>query len=449
MNEPKHFSSSRLRALFLSAGMLLLLMAQACTTYSPSHGYPASTNYYQPQAFVYYPGHGYYSHRHYGSYQPGWFISSGYSGAYYGDWGYTPLTYWPGYSHSYYRHAFYPYFDPWHYSYTRYYRSPYGYRHGYGAGYRYGSPYGGNPYYGDPYYGSHPYYGNNPYYGSSHRYRPPGQNQPPIQNPPDLVVIPPGQPGQNQPPTQNRPDPVVIPPGQRGRRGASDGFNEQIDEGLRQRETYQPDRRSVTVVNEEQDLSRSVGVAPTQTGDQGMTISNRSERKIRESRLEPVGAQTIVVEPNAAQNDQQEAYSTLPVQPTAPAIPFSTGRSSRSYEPPTDAAVGLAPATQNQPPSHQIAAPAAPLAVPSRRSESVYRQAPARQQPANQQPNRQPYQQPNRQPNQQPNRQPYQQQPPSREAPGFEQSPDASNITPSADRHQPPDAEREQEDPDN
>jgi len=71
---------------------------------------------------------------------------------------------------------------------------------------------------------------------------------------------------------------VVIPRGQRGRRGIADEYNEQVGASLRPRETQNPDRRSVTVVNEEQDLSRSTGLTPGQAGDQGMTISSRNER---------------------------------------------------------------------------------------------------------------------------------------------------------------------------
>jgi len=410
MKGPRRFSYSRLRVLFLALGLLLLLLAQACSTYSPSHGYPTSTYAYPPQGIAYYPSHGYYSHRYYGTFQPGWFIGSGYSGAYYGTWVYASPVYWPSHSHYSYRHAFYPYYDPWYYSYTRPYRSPYGYRYGYG----YGNPYGG-----------HPYYGSNPYYGHSQTYRPPGQNQPP---------------------TQSRPDPVVIPPGQRGRRGASEDFNEQIDQGLRQRETYQPDRRAVTVVEEEQDLSRSVGVAPTQAGDQGITISSRSERKIRESRLQPVGDQTMVVQPGAAENNRQRNYSNIAEQPTTPVtpdIPANSGRRyrsydspSRGYEPPADATERTAPAAQYRPPSRQISSPAEPMAVPSANVESVYRQAPPRQQPAN----RQPYQQPA-------SRQPFQ-QPQPLNAPAYQQGPASGGITPEPDLRQPPEAEREREDRD-
>jgi len=380
----KHFSNRGLRPLIGFAGLLVFLMLQGCSTYSSSRGYSASSYAYQPQV-AYHPSHGYYSHRYYGrpyygNYQPGWFISAGFPGSYYGDWGYAPLAYWPSYSHGYYRHSFYPYFDPWYYSYSSRYRNHYGnpYGYGYGAGYRYDNR-----------------YGIRPYYGSNQSYRPPGNSQPPA---------------------NSRPDPVVIPPGQRGRRGASDDFNERVDEALRQRETHQTGRRSVTVVNEEQAMSRSIGLAPTQAGDQGMTISSRDERKVRESRLEPVGTPAIVVQPDAAQNHGLGAYSTEPVQRSATVIPVRSGRSSRGYQSPTEA-VRTAPAPQNRTvlPQQQPA----PVAVPQARTEPVYRQAPARA--------------------------PNQPQPQPRNAQVYQQQQDSSNVTPRANRRHSRDTVRERD----
>jgi len=437
-----YFSYLNLRKLILSGGLLMLLMTQACTTYSPARGYSTSGYSYQPQGSAYYPGNGYYNsayygngyygnsyygNSYYGNYRPGWFISAGHPGAYYGGWGYAPFAYWPSYSyaqyrHAYLRHAYYPYHDPWYYSYSspyrnNHYRHPYGY--GYGAGYRYGDPWGN--YYGSPY--------GNSYYGNTHSYRPPGQYQPPADNRPDPVVIPPSQPGENQQPIQNRPDPVVIPPSQRGRRGAVDEYNERVGAGLRPRETQNPDRRSVTVVNEEQDLSRSTGLTPGQAGDQGMTISSRNERKVRESRLEPVGAQTIDAQPNRSQNNEQRAYSAQPIQRPAQGIPINSGRSSRAYQSPTET-VRTAPAGQERADSRQIAEP---VAVQPMRGEQIYRQAPASQAPRREQPL------------QQPRQQPYQQPAAPRNEPGYQQQLDSSNVEPRADRRRPRDTERERE----
>ncbi len=387
----KDFPKLKFRPLILSGGLLILLFLQACSTYSSSRGYPGRNYSYQTHSSAYHPGHGYYDdryygHSYYGSYQPGWFISAGSPGAY-EAWGYAPLGYWPSYSHAYYRHSYYPYYDPW-YSYSRHYgyghyRNPYGYRYGHGSGYRYGNSYG------------HPY-GNWPYHRNTHSYRPPGQHQP----------------------AENRPDPVVIPPSERGRRGASGEFNQRVDEGLRQREIHQAGRRSATVVNEEQGLSRSTGLAPTQAGDQGMTISNRNDRKVRASRLEPVGAQIITLQPNGAQNGEQSAYSTQPAQRSAPTagIPIDSRRSSRGYQSPRET-LRTSPAAQDR---SALRHGAAPVAVPPMRNEPVYRQAPAGQEP--------------------PTQQPYQQQ-----SPAYQQRLDSSNVIPRADRRQQRDTEEERE----
>lgn len=410
MNGLEHFSYPKLRLLFLAGGLLLMVFLQACSTYSSTRESPTRTYSYQPRVSYHESDHGYYSNYYYGRYQPGWFISAGYAGAYSGAGGYAPLAYWPSYSPVYYRNAYDAYYDPWYYSYSRNSGYPYSYGSGYGAGYRYGNPYSRSP-----------YYGSRPYYGNIRSYRPPGENQ---------------QPG------QNRPDPVLIPPDQRGLRGASDEDNQRVTVGLRQREAHQPDRRSVAVVNEERDMSRSVGLAPTQAGDQGMTISNRSERKVRASRLEPVGTQiidyqTIDHQPDQAygvQNGKQRANNTQPVQLPAPAIPIRSGRGSRSYQSPTDEAVRAAPAMQNRPASPQATLP---IVVPPARSETVYRQAPA--------PKELPSQQPNQQSDRQPNRQNYQQQPAPRNAPDVHQRLDSSNVRPTADRRQVRETERERE----
>src|SRR5690606_39176299 len=106
--------------------------------------------------------------------------------------------------------------------------------------------------------------------------------------------------GKQERPSQARPDPVIVPRGQRGdrgprergpnNRGAFDGNNDEIAE-RQQRETRQPESRSTTVVTQTQGITRSVSVAPTQSGDQGMVVSSRSDRKIQRSRLEPVAVQ--------------------------------------------------------------------------------------------------------------------------------------------------------------
>ncbi|HKX55218.1 MAG TPA: hypothetical protein VJN01_03920 [Xanthomonadales bacterium] len=237
--------------------LVTLLSLSACSSYSPSRNYPQP--YYSIQA-----GAGYHqpNYAYYGAWQPGWFVAAPYYPGNY--WGYGAMVYWPTYSSSYYysNHYYgggayyghyYPYSDPWYYPYSGHYRHVYGHYYG---------PYNG-PYYG---YGRH--YGSGyrpssgrPYYGNSHSYRPPGGQQAP------------------------RPDPVVDPPAQR--------------------ERYQPERRSATVVVEQEGISRSVGVAPGQDGSQGMVVTNRNERKARPSRLHPV----------AADNGTQILAPAAPVMP--------------------------------------------------------------------------------------------------------------------------------------
>lgn len=237
---------------------LLALLVSACSTYSHTHSYP-------PRGYSYQPGPAYYqqyppNYVYYGSYQPGWSINVGMGGGYYGGGYYSNSSYgspygwgapyWPTYSYGYYRPSYYyayPYYDPWYYSYSGYY-SGYGRGH-YGHGY--GSPYGSG-------YG----HSNRPYYGGSHGYRPPGQ----------------------QPITQQPPDRVVIPRDQRGRRG-------DVAEHPHQRYNEPRDRRSTTVVSEQEGLTRSVTVAPGSSGDQGMVVTSSSERKVQPNRLHPVAIQ--------------------------------------------------------------------------------------------------------------------------------------------------------------
>jgi len=320
-----------LRLVVIASGLLLL---SACSTSGTSSGYPYSArNYsYYPQSYPQTANHSYYPQGYYyGNYQPGWFVVSGYSGGYYPGFGYGPVAYWPTYSSSYYRHSYYPYYDPWYYSYSSYYRRPFGYGSGYHPGYGPGGYYPGNPYY------------NRPYYGGSNSYRPPAQQPPP---------------------NQDRPDPVVIPPDQRGRWGAGGGYNDRVDDGLREREIHQPDRRSATVVSEERDMSRSVIVAPGQNGDQGMTITNRSERKERPSRLQPVEI------PNDGSASQQSisslprSYSTLPDRSAAPEMPTTNRRREQVYrqtEPRYEPGQRQQPAPVQAPGYQQPAAVQAPV----------------------------------------------------------------------------------------
>jgi hypothetical protein len=244
-------SSRRAKLLLLALGTLLLL--SACVSYSPSRHYPPA--YYSVQASA---GYNQPNYAYYGAWQPGWFVAAPYYPGNY--WGYGAMVYWPTYSSSYYysNHYYggrayygnyYPYSDPWYYPYSGHYRHVYGHYYG---------PYNG-PYYG---YGGHNGSGyrpssGRPYYGGSNSYRPPG-----------------GQ-------VARRPDPAMIPPAQQDR--------------------YQPERRSATVVVEQEGLSRSVGVAPGGDGRQGMVVSNRNERKAQPSRLHPVAAgnSTQIPAPNA------------------------------------------------------------------------------------------------------------------------------------------------------
>ncbi len=367
---------------------MLLMFLAACSTYSPSRGYPSRSYSYQPQNSPYHSGHGYYQQNYYyGSYQPGWFVGVGYPGAYYGGWGYGPVAYWPTYSYAYYRNSYYPYYDPWYYSHPSYYRNSYG-------------------------YGSGHYYGNRPYYGGTHSYRPPGHH---------------GQPN------QNRPDPVVIPPGQRGRRGGAEDYNDRVAERLRQNETRQPDRRSTTVVTEEQGMSRSVSLAPTQDGDQGMTISSRSERKIRPSRLEPIGIQPEDTDSN--QSSRQRAYGTAPVQPADSAMPVTSIRGSRNYgsdASPPRGSVNMAPAVpdRNLSPRPANSAPVR-IEVPPTHSEHIYRQAPPRDEPAYEPPA--------------PRSEPVYQQPAPRSEPNYQQQLDSRQVEQRDDRRRQRDPERDQE----
>ncbi len=271
-----------------SSGLLLLILLglSACSTYGPSHNYPPRSYVYQPGVgSPYHPGYSYYD-----SYQPGWSVGSRYPGSYYGA-GYGPMAYWPTYSYSnhYYTHyssSYYPYYD---YSNSYYYRPVYGY--------------GYNPYY------RHGNYSYRPYYGGSHSYRPPGNQDYPSQNHPD--------------PQPNRPAPVVIPRDQRGRRTPGGDYGNEIVERPRQPDARQPDRRSVTVVTEPRGMSRSVSASPAQRGhqgsDQGMVVSNRSERKVQNSRLHSVVSPSVVSQPGdgavSYQGSSHQSLDQIPAQP--------------------------------------------------------------------------------------------------------------------------------------
>lgn len=238
----------------LLMGLLILFLLSACSSYSPSRHYPHSSYSYQATAGYYYPNYVYY-----GAYRPGWFSAGPYFPGNY--WVSGAMVYWPTYSSPYYYSnnyygRYYPYSDAWFYPYSRHSRVGYGhyYRPYYGSYYGYGAGHGG-------WYRPSP---GRPYYGGSHSYRPPG--------------------GQHNNP---RPDPVVIPRGERGGRAPGAGYSDRVDESLRQRHQYQPERRSATVVVEREGMSRSVGVAPGNDGSQGMVVSNRNERKIQPSRLHP------------------------------------------------------------------------------------------------------------------------------------------------------------------
>jgi hypothetical protein len=258
----------------LPALLVALLFLSACSTYSNTRTYG-----YQPHtaAHAHYsqPGYGY------GNYQPGWWVSTYYQPY----WGYRPSAYWP--TNSYYYQSVWnsPYYDPWYQSYSSYYRNAWVYspRSRYGAGYGYYSPYYGGA------YGYNNYYGG--YYGGSHSYRPPGQ----------------------QAPFQQTPPASRIPPEQRGGDGPVAGYNGNVARGLDRRE-----RRSVEVVNEYQDMSRSVSVAPGASDQQGMVVTNKSERKTRPSRLEP----GVISSNNSPIGlPQQPVQTSRTVQTRVPATP--------------------------------------------------------------------------------------------------------------------------------
>lgn len=288
------FHRIRGRSLPLLA-ILLSLVLSACSSYAPTRSYPAS-HYSYPASARYYQS----NYSYYGAYQPGWFVMAPYFPGNY--WGTGGMVYWPTYSSSYYyRNQYYgrhqPYFDPWYYPFAGQYRRPYGHYYG--------------PYYGGVYGAGYWPSAGRPYYGSSYSYRPPGRPEDP------------------------RPDPVVIPPGDRGGNGPGEGYNDAVDDALRQRDRYQPERRSATVVVEREGMTQSVGVAPGQDGQQGMVISNRSERKIQPDRMHPVPAEQSavpayreqIVAPTVAPSigeQQPGKYTTrsrIPRQPAATVMP--------------------------------------------------------------------------------------------------------------------------------
>ncbi len=423
---------------------LLALLVSACASYSHSHNYPPRSYAYQPRAAYYQPNYQHYppNYAYYGSYQPGWFINMGYGGGFYGSGYYGggfygsgyygggfygsgyygggfyggPAPYWPTYSFTYYQPSYYyayPYYDPWYYSYSGYKRNYYGYGHGYG----WGAPYGSGHRYGYG-YANRSYYG--PYYGASHAYRPPGQQSGP----------------------QQRPDPVVVPRDQRGRRGYDQGYRGDVAERPHQQGTRQLERRSATVVTEQQGISQSVSLVPGNHGDQGMVVSSRSERKIQPSRLHPVAAQPDGAA--GAVTAREKTYGRNPARPEQPAQPVISISSISGYESPQTGTMGntqLQPGrvpgqtadrsvdrSTNQRAGRNIERSSGYAPPGQADQQTVSRSAPGRQQyaPAPAVPA-------------------YTQQPAQRSEPSYQQKLESSNVIPRADRRQQRDSGRDQE----
>jgi hypothetical protein len=339
------------------AVLVCLLLVSACSSHSHHRGHG-----YQPTASPYPPNHsysyrGYSGPAYYATYYPGWSLGAYYPGSYYSNaWPYGPMVYWPTYNYYYHSSWNYPYYDPWYYSRSAYFGRPYGYGR----------------------------YGYWPQYGGSHSYRPPSSRNDPL---------------------ANRPPAVVIPPGQRGRRGASGDYSDDVARGVGERDSRQPERRSSTVVTERQGMSRSVVVAPSgANGDQGMVISNRADRKVSRSRLEPVvlpapvTAETSVsaqstgtAVPISSKNSKQRWSTGRTVPSPVTAEPSNTIGSSRSQwsRAPNGAVAGQSNTRNRQAPQ----APAMPSynQAPQAPAMPSYNQAPARIEPAqNQRPAPQP-----------------------------------------------------------